>query len=106
MNRAGHNRSRKSVGASRPVRAAVARGERKVRGPGGITIAQDNRSSTYTPMPSNAVSSGCVDIVATPAKIARELVELSRRTPFDHSRGGGGKRQVQGGGRGGPWKIS
>ncbi|MEY2408881.1 MAG: two-component system, chemotaxis family, CheB/CheR fusion protein [Verrucomicrobiota bacterium] len=44
---------------------------------GGFTIAQDE-SARYDSMPRNAIAAGCVDLVLSPADIARELARISR----------------------------
>lgn len=49
-----------------------------IRAAGGITIAQDERSARFTSMPSQAIRSGCVDLVLPPKGIARELVRLGK----------------------------
>ena len=67
-----------------------------IKAAGGITFAQDDKSSKYATMPINAVASGCVDFVMPPDKIGRELSriaghplitpseeELERTTPSD-----------------------
>lgn len=47
-----------------------------IKGAGGITFAQDEKSSKYPAMPGSAVASGCVDFVLSPEKIGRELARL------------------------------
>ena len=47
-----------------------------IKGAGGITFAQDSKSAKYDGMPSSAVSSGCVDFVMPPGRIAAELGKL------------------------------
>jgi two-component system CheB/CheR fusion protein len=49
-----------------------------VKSVGGITFAQDEKSAKYPSMPRNAISSGCVDFVMTPASIAQELARIGR----------------------------
>lgn len=53
-------------------------GCRAIKEAGGITIAQDRDSAEYDAMPANAVATGYVDLVLTPAEIARELGRLAR----------------------------
>jgi two-component system CheB/CheR fusion protein len=48
-----------------------------IKAGGGITFAQDDRSSKYPTMPINAVASGCVDFVMPPDKIGRELARIA-----------------------------
>lgn len=55
-----------------------AEGIRHIKGIGGITIAQDQHSSTIYGMPKAAVQTGAVDYVLPPKKIAEKLVELLR----------------------------
>lgn len=49
-----------------------------IKGEGGITFAQDDRSSKFHDMPGNAIASGSVDFVLSPAEIATELCRLAR----------------------------
>ena len=49
-----------------------------IKGEGGITFAQDDRSSKFHDMPGNAIASGSVDFVLPPANIARELSQLAK----------------------------
>jgi two-component system CheB/CheR fusion protein len=53
----------------------------------GITFAQDD-SAKYDSMPRSAVGAGCVDLVLSPAKIAKELARIAKHPyvagqPFD-----------------------
>lgn len=43
---------------------------------GGVTFAQDLKSAKFASMPRNAVASGCVDFVLSPAEIAAELSRI------------------------------
>jgi two-component system, chemotaxis family, CheB/CheR fusion protein len=45
---------------------------------GGITFAQDEASAKYSSMPHSAVSAGCIDFVAIPKDIAKELTRIGR----------------------------
>jgi two-component system, chemotaxis family, CheB/CheR fusion protein len=45
---------------------------------GGITFAQDEASAKYTSMPHSAVSAGCIDFVASPKDIAKELTRIGQ----------------------------
>jgi len=49
-----------------------------IKGEGGITFAQDDRSSKFYGMPGSAIASGAVDFVLPPDEIAKELTQLSR----------------------------
>ncbi|HEX9045801.1 MAG TPA: chemotaxis protein CheB [Verrucomicrobiae bacterium] len=53
------------------------RGLLAIKAAGGITFAQDEKTAKYTPMPLSAVTSGCVDFVLSPARIAAELVRIA-----------------------------
>jgi len=53
-------------------------GLESIKGEGGITFAQDERSATHPSMPHNAIISGAADHTLTPANIARELGRISR----------------------------
>jgi two-component system chemotaxis response regulator CheB len=55
-----------------------AEGIRHIKKIGGITIAQDQKSSTIYGMPKAAAQTGAVDLVLPPKKIAEKLVELLR----------------------------
>jgi two-component system CheB/CheR fusion protein len=50
---------------------------------GGITFAQDEKSSKYFDMPGNAIRGGSIDFVLNPKDIAQELARISRRTHAD-----------------------
>ena len=49
------------------------RGLKAIKGFGGITFAQDQKSAKYTGMPMSAVASGYVDFVLPPQQIAHQL---------------------------------
>jgi len=49
-----------------------------IKGEGGITFAQDERSAKHSSMPHSAKESGAADHVLVPADIAKELVRISR----------------------------
>ena len=49
-----------------------------IKGEGGITFAQDDRTSKYYGMPGSAIASGSVDFIQSPADIARELGRISK----------------------------
>jgi two-component system chemotaxis response regulator CheB len=55
-----------------------AEGIRHIKKIGGITIAQDQKSSTIYGMPKAAAQTGAVDLVLPPKKIAEKLIELLR----------------------------
>jgi two-component system, chemotaxis family, CheB/CheR fusion protein len=44
-----------------------------IKGEGGITFAQDEKSAKYDGMPRSAIAAGCVDFVLPPDGIAEEL---------------------------------
>jgi two-component system CheB/CheR fusion protein len=48
-----------------------------IKGEGGITFAQDERSAKYDSMPRSAVMDGYVDYVLPPGEIARQLLRLA-----------------------------
>ena len=48
-----------------------------IKAEGGITFAQDD-SAKYDSMPRSAVAAGCVDLVLSPADIAKELARIAR----------------------------
>ena len=49
----------------------------EIKGEGGITLAQDQRTAKHFGMPGSAISAGVVDFVMSPEQIARELTRLS-----------------------------
>ena len=53
-------------------------GTQRVRGMGGITLAQDEDSSLIYGMPKAAAETGCVDLVLPLDKIPEELVKLTK----------------------------
>jgi PAS domain S-box-containing protein len=54
------------------------RGLKAIKGVGGITFAQDQKTAKYTGMPMSAVASGCVDFVLRPQQIAHQLQRLAQ----------------------------
>ncbi|MEM7525821.1 MAG: chemotaxis protein CheB, partial [Pseudomonadota bacterium] len=48
-------------------------GVQAIRGGGGITIAQDDKSARYDGMPIAAMETGCVDLILTPMEIGSRL---------------------------------
>jgi two-component system CheB/CheR fusion protein len=45
---------------------------------GGITFAQDEASAKYNSMPHSAINAGCIDFIAPPKAIAKELARIGR----------------------------
>jgi two-component system CheB/CheR fusion protein len=56
-------------------------GLKSIKGEGGITFAQDEKSAKYNGMPHSAIAAGCVDFIQPPDKIAAELARIARH-PF------------------------
>ena len=56
-------------------------GMQAIKGEGGVTFAQDEASAKFSSMPKAAIELGCVDFILPPAKIAEELVRISKH-PF------------------------
>ncbi|MDB6021309.1 MAG: two-component hybrid sensor and regulator, partial [Pedosphaera sp.] len=52
-------------------------GMQAIKGEGGITFAQDEKTAKYFGMPGSAINAGCVDIVMAPNAIARELGRIA-----------------------------
>jgi len=48
-----------------------------IKAGGGITFAQEPASAKFDGMPQSAISSGCVDFVLTPERIAKELSRIA-----------------------------
>jgi two-component system, chemotaxis family, CheB/CheR fusion protein len=61
-------------------------GIKAVKENGGITLAQDEGSAQHGSMPVAAISSGFIDMVGNPRRIAAELVRLARNRPLKTSR--------------------
>jgi two-component system CheB/CheR fusion protein len=53
-------------------------GLQAIKGEGGITFAQDEKSAKYFGMPGSAMAAGCVDIALPPDGIAHELGRIAR----------------------------
>ncbi|MHB2018782.1 MAG: chemotaxis protein CheB [Candidatus Xenobia bacterium] len=51
-----------------------------IKGEGGITLAQEERSARFDSMPRSAISAHAVDFALAPGDIARELVHLARHS--------------------------
>ena len=66
---------------------AGALGLREIKSVGGITLAQDPESAVHASMPTAAIATGAVDLVATPARIARELQRIGHH-PYVRPSGG------------------
>ncbi|MFP4619333.1 MAG: chemotaxis protein CheB [Spirochaetaceae bacterium] len=62
-------------------------GIRAVKGAGGLVFAQDNLSAKFDGMPNSASSTGMVDYVLPPQKIAEELARIIQH-PLIHREGG------------------
>ncbi|MDB5051014.1 MAG: ATPase [Fibrobacteres bacterium] len=54
-------------------------GLQEVKGVGGITFAQDEKSAKFDGMPRSAVATGAVDFVLPPEKIASELARICKQ---------------------------
>ena len=53
-------------------------GMEAIKGEGGITFAQDEKSAKFFGMPGSVISTGSADMVLPPAGMARELVRIAR----------------------------
>jgi two-component system CheB/CheR fusion protein len=53
-------------------------GMEAIKGEGGITFAQDEKSAKFFGMPGSTISAGSADMVLSPVAIARELVRIAR----------------------------
>ena len=53
-------------------------GLKAIKVEGGITFAQDPDTAKFDGMPTSAISAGCVDFILPPARIAKELAQISR----------------------------
>jgi two-component system, chemotaxis family, CheB/CheR fusion protein len=61
-------------------------GFQAIKAEGGITFAQDEQSASHKNMPRSAASNGHADYVLPPARIAKELLRLTR-PPYADGRG-------------------
>lgn len=59
------------------------RGLQAIKAQGGITLAQDAQSASFSSMPQNAIAAGCVDFIGSPEQIASELTRMSLH-PYLH----------------------
>jgi len=66
-------------------------GVEAVKGEGGITFAQDDRSAKYFGMPGSAISAGSVDFVLAPAAMAAELARIATHPYVGRAARGGFK---------------
>ena len=69
-------------------------GLKAIKGEGGITFAQDEKSAKYNGMPHSAISAGCVDFILPPDKIAAELARIARHPFLVHARPDWAKKGV------------
>ena len=78
-----HERGRRSIGVILSGGGTDGSlGVEAIKGEGGITFAQDERTAQHDSMPRSAIASGCVDFVLDPEGIARELLRIaSHRLP-------------------------
>lgn len=53
-------------------------GLEEIKAAGGITFAQNEQTARHAGMPLSALRSGCIDLVLSPAEIARELARIGR----------------------------
>jgi two-component system, chemotaxis family, CheB/CheR fusion protein len=53
-------------------------GLKEIKAEGGVTFAQDEKSSKYYGMPGSAIAAGAVDFVLSPGLIARELDRIAQ----------------------------
>src|SRR5258706_474466 len=51
-------------------------GLRAIKGAGGVTFAQDEKSAKFDGMPRSAIAAGCVDFTLRPSEIAWELARI------------------------------
>lgn len=64
------------------------KGVKLIKAEGGITFAQDEKSSKYFSMPSSAIETGCVDFVMPPEAIAAELAKIGKHPYVSRVEGG------------------
>jgi len=69
-------------------------GLKAIKGEGGITFAQDEKSAKYNGMPHSAITAGCVDFILPPDKIAAELARIARHPFLMHARPDWAKKGV------------
>ena len=56
-----------------------------IRGQGGLTLAQTPASAQFDSMPSNAIASGCVDIIGLPDELARRVAQIRAASAEDRT---------------------
>lgn len=56
-----------------------ASGIREIKAAGGLTLAQEPNTAKYPGMPQSAIDTDCVDWIAPPDQIARELTAIARQ---------------------------
>ena len=61
-------------------------GMKDIKANGGITFAQDKKTSKFPEMPQKAISAGIIDNVCTPLEIAEEIAKISNKTISDPSK--------------------
>ena len=75
-------------------------GVRAIKAECGITFAQDEASARFGGMPRNAVATGAVDYILSPAAIARELAAIANHPYLIPSRPGDARSEILPGGDG------
>ena len=61
-------------------------GLKLIKAYGGLTFAQDEASAAFDAMPKSAISTGAVDFVLPPGKIAEQLLTINHIFPENYSR--------------------
>src|SRR5438128_2597888 len=76
-----HDQKQRAIGVVLSGTASDgALGLQEIKGEGGITFAQDEKSAQYSGMPQAAVAAGGVDFVMPPLEIAKELTRIGKHS--------------------------
>ncbi|OFZ18122.1 MAG: hypothetical protein A2Z20_06140 [Bdellovibrionales bacterium RBG_16_40_8] len=59
-------------------------GLKAIKAQGGLTIAQDPASTSFSGMPNSAIASGAVDLILTPKEVAYKLAQIAKNPHHHH----------------------
>lgn len=57
-------------------------GLQAIKAIGGLTVAQEPSSAQFDAMPTSAIATGCVDIIAPPSKLPALILSYVKQTPY------------------------
>lgn len=61
------------------------KGIQAIKKNGGLVVVQDPLTADFDGMPSNAIQTGCADLILPPEMIAEELIEYLKDTPYSRT---------------------